>query len=76
VLPNFRGNKLQDILLKISIEEAQKRNYDIMATTVSPNNFYSINNFIRNDFKILKIIEGEEGLYKGHKRYIMYKNLN
>lgn len=75
VLPQFRGNKLQDKLLKVSIEEAKRRNYNIMASTVSPDNIHSINNFIKNGFEILKIIEGGY-IYGSYKRYVVYKILN
>ena len=74
VLPDFRGNSLHDELLKISIEEAKKRCYDTMAATVSPDNIHSINNFKKNGFEVLKIIENTKP-YEGHKRYVMYKNL-
>jgi len=73
VLPDFRGNKLHDKLLKFSIEEAKKRNYDIIAATISPDNIYSLNNFMRNSFELLKTTE--EGQYEGYKRYVMYKKL-
>lgn len=75
VLPDFRGNKLQDILSKISINEAKKRCCEIIASTVSPDNIHSVNNFISNDFKILDIIDNTEP-YEGYKRYVMYKELN
>jgi ribosomal protein S18 acetylase RimI-like enzyme len=76
VLSDFRGNKLHDKLLKISIEEAKKRNYEIMAATVSPDNFHSINNFIENGFKILKIkFISETKSHEEYKRYIVYKSL-
>lgn len=70
VLPEFRGNKLQQKLLEISCEEALKRNYDIVASIVSPDNIISINNFIINDFEILKIIK-----FKEYNRYIVYKKI-
>jgi len=74
VLPPFRGNKLHDQLLKVSIQEAKKRNSNIIASTVSPDNIHSVNNFIKNGFEILKILNGGEG-YEGYKRYIMYKKI-
>jgi len=70
VLPEFRGNNLQQKLLEISCEEAMKRNYDIIASIVSLKNIPSINNFITNGFKILKITK-----FKEHDRYIVYKKL-
>jgi len=74
VSPDFRGNKLHDKLLNFSIEEAKKRNYDIIAATISPDNIYSLKNFMRNGFDVLKIIEGDSP-YEGYRRYVMYKKL-
>ncbi|NDV59261.1 GNAT family N-acetyltransferase [Bacteroides sp. 519] len=73
VLPNWRGNKLHEHLLNISIEEAKKRDYDLMAATVDPENIYSINNFVANGFEILK--NAKDAQYEGYERYIVYKKL-
>jgi len=70
VLPQFRGNKLQSQLIKITELEAKKRNMSILAAIVSPDNIHSVNNFMDNKFKILKRI-----IYKKLKRYIVYKYL-
>ena len=74
VAPQFRVNNLHSQLLKASIDEAIKNNYEIIATTVSPDNIHSLNNFIKNGFLVLRIINGEVG-YEGYKRYVMYKEI-
>ena len=42
-----------------------------MVSTVSPDNIPSVNNFIENGFKVLKII-----FYGELKRYLVYKCLH
>jgi Sortase and related acyltransferases len=72
VLPDFRGNALQSKLLKISEEKAKEEGYDIIASMVSPKNTHSMDNFIKEGFKVFDTITyGEQKL----DRCIVFKNL-
>jgi ribosomal protein S18 acetylase RimI-like enzyme len=70
VAPQYRGNKLQSKLIYISENEARNKGFDILVTTVSPNNIQSFNNFIENNFRILVLT-----CYKNLDRYLLYKHL-
>jgi len=72
VLPGFRGNKLQRKLQTISEEEAKRRNYDIIAATVSLDNIHSKNNLIGNGYSELKTISYEKQ-GKKWERLVVYK---
>jgi len=69
-LPEYHNSNLQQKLLEISCEEAVRRDYSIIAALISPDDFYGINNFITNGFKIKTIV-----CYDDKSYYIMYKDL-
>ena len=70
VLPEFRGNKLQQLLYRVSENEAKKRKFYFISATISPDNFHSLNNAFEEGFVIYKTI-----YYDKLKRYIVYKRL-
>ncbi len=71
VLPEYRGNGLQNKLMLMLEKEAVKRGKKYICATVSPDNSYSSNNFIKSgyEFKITKT------KYGGLKRNIYCKTL-
>lgn len=70
VLPEFRGNRLHNKLLEVSLNIAKEKNYSEMATIVSPDNKISYDNFISNGFK-----EHAIGEHKNLKRCYLIKEL-
>lgn len=52
VHPDYRGNNLQNKLVKITIDIAKERGYTDLTCTVSPYNYYSLKNIMKNDMKI------------------------
>ena len=71
VLPELRGNQLQQRFMELSFQKAKETNHDVIAAIVSPENAQSLNNFEKNGFKKLKTIE-----VGGFTRYIVFKNLS
>lgn len=72
VHPNYRGNKLQNTLCDLLEDFAQKQAIPIISATVSPNNLYSLNTFLKRGYHI----ENETIKYGGLKRYLLMKNLS
>ena len=71
VHPDFRGNRLQDVLCKKLIEVSKVNGDKYLTATVSPYNEHSLNNFLKLDFKNKK----EKFKYGGVLRCILeYKH--
>ena len=71
VHPDFRGNRLQDILCKKLIEVSKVNGDKYLTATVSPYNKHSLSNFLKADFKNKK----EKLKYGGVLRCILeYKH--
>ncbi|WP_055070108.1 hypothetical protein [Clostridium massiliamazoniense] len=71
VSPQFRGNKLQQLICEEFIEKALNQGDKYITATVSPLNPYSLNSFLALDFKV----EKEKLKYGGLRRYILSKKL-
>ncbi len=71
VLPEYRGNSLQRLIIERLSETARQKNKKIMCATVSPDNAHSISNFEKCGF----ILHSVKTKYGGMKRNIYYKNL-
>lgn len=69
VHPDFRGNRLQKMLVQNLEEIAKEKECDIFCATVAPNNEFSLNTLLKLDYKI--VLEKEK--YGGLKRYILIK---
>lgn len=52
VHPDYRGNNLQDRLVKIMVGIARDRGYTDLTCTVSPYNYHSLNNIMKNGLKV------------------------
>lgn len=66
VHPDYRGNKIQSLLLRKIDEVAKKQGYNIAVTTIHPDNIYSINNILSDGFikfKELVLRRGKRNLY-------------
>lgn len=62
VNPKYVGNKLQyQMLLKLD-EYCKKIGYGYCVGTVHPDNIYSINNIVKNDFKLVNIKTIKSGI--------------
>lgn len=72
VLPDYRGNGLQQELIHKLEAIAKANNKRIMCATISPFNTYSIKNFERSGFKF----HSKKTKYGNLERCIYYKNLN
>ena len=69
--PYYRGNSMQKLISRTLIDLIIERNYEDICCTVSPKNYYSLNNMISLGFSIRKIkIKFEDKL-----RCIMHKNV-
>lgn len=69
--PDFRGYGLQRIFNKLRISAALKLGATEGLVTISPNNSYSLRNFLILNFEIVE----ERELYGGKSRYILRKEL-
>lgn len=66
VSPKYRGNGLQIQMLNILEEYCVTKDLNLLLTTIHPNNIYSINNFIKKDYKFIKPLflnRGKRNLY-------------
>ncbi len=61
VNPEYIGNSLQYQMLKVLDEYTIDNEYKYAVTTIHPDNIYSINNFIKDDFKIVNQKEFKRG---------------
>ena len=69
--PEYRGNKLQKKLCRALEAYAKKEQKAYVLATVSPDNPYSLNNFLSLGYEIKK----EKLKYGGLRRYILSKKL-
>lgn len=68
---NYRGSNLQLQGMKILNNDAKKMNIKKIVATIHPENKYSLKNFIKDGYKIIKEINIHNG-----PRYIVMKNIN
>ncbi|BEP29040.1 N-acetyltransferase [Helicovermis profundi] len=67
VKKNFRGNSLQKIMMKLTMDYLKKRRkFKYALSTVSPKNIASIKSLLANGFKLIKLSK----MYKGKLRYV------
>lgn len=69
VHPDFRGNHLQDRMLKAAEAELQNHPEQYLLCTIHPDNHSSLNTMLRNGYVIIKTAEK----YGGLCRHILYK---
>ncbi len=62
VSPKYLGNKLQYQMLKILDKYTIDKGYKYVVSTIHPDNIYSINNFIKDDFKLINQKEFKRGI--------------
>ena len=76
--PAYRGNGLQDLTLKIVSDMAKKQGYRHLLCTVSPYNFYSLYNIMKNGLKIKSLMKKYGSAEDGHDgtwRFILHSDL-
>lgn len=66
----YQGNKLQIKLMKAAEEILKDTTYQYFFATVHPDNQYSLNNFIRLNYSVIKTVKK----YGGLDRHILYKH--
>ena len=71
VLPEFRGQGLQNRMLTECEHILTKTNYKYALSTIAPNNSASLHSLIKNKFKVVKTAK----LYGRLERNILYKEL-
>lgn len=71
VRPSYRGNGLQTEFIERLEALAKEKGFDKIFATVSPNNEYSKNNFIKNGY----VFHSQKEKYGGLLRNIYYKNI-
>ena len=64
VREGYRGLGLQRKLIREVEKIAMARGYDLLCTTVAPNNNYSINNFLKEGYVYAKTEEKYDGLVR------------
>jgi len=69
VRDGYRGLGLQRRLIREVEKVAMSRNYNLLCTTVAPNNTFSINNFLKEGY----VYARTEKKYGGLERNIYYK---
>lgn len=67
---DYQGNKLQLKLMKAAEEILKDTAYQYFFATVHPDNQYSLNNFIRLNYRIVTTVKK----YGGLDRHILYKH--
>lgn len=75
--PKYRGNSLQSLTLEAAQGLSKKEGYNHFMCTVSPYNFFSLYNIMKNGLKIKALkkkygTDEEEGLW----RFILHSDLN
>ena len=53
VKEEFRGNNLQRKMLEFAYKRAKELNMDGLLATIHPDNIYSLNNFIVEEYSII-----------------------
>ena len=71
VLPNFRGNKLQQTICEALENIAKENNTKVITATASPYNEFSVNTFLKLGYEI----KADKLKYGGLRRYVFAKNL-
>jgi GNAT superfamily N-acetyltransferase len=78
VHPDYRGNGLQSLTLQHTIPLIKELGYKHLLCTVSPQNFYSLFNIMKNGLKVKALkrkygneSEGKEGMW----RFILHRHL-
>lgn len=72
ILPEYRGNGLQYILMKTAEEELRKHGFRHLMCTVHPENKYSRNNMIKQGYRVVLTKEK----YGGYLRDILLKEIS
>ncbi len=77
--PPYRGNNLQSMTLGLMIPIVKSEGYKHLACTISPYNYYSVNNIMKHNLKI-KVLTKKYGKLEdnsdGYWRYILHTNLS
>ena len=71
VKKEYRGNGFQIFLLNQLENMLIKKNIRFLISSVSPKNNYSLDNFLKLGYKIVK----KKYLYNNNERYILFKNI-
>ena len=71
VLPEYRGNPLQYRLMQAAEADLRARGFRYLIGTVHPDNVYSMNNGLTQDYKVI----GEKMKHGGKRRAILLKEL-
>lgn len=71
VKESFRGNSLQKLLCQALEEVGKENNTPIMTATVSPDNIYSLNTFLKYGYEI----KCDKLKYGGLRRFVLAKYL-
>lgn len=71
VLPEFRNNGIQKLLLQKAEENLKETDYCYYMGTVDPNNEYSLRTLVGRKYNIIDTVEK----YGGLRRNIMYKEI-
>lgn len=70
VRPDYRGNGLQRYLISLLEKHAIDNGYKTLLCTVSPENQYSMNNFVQSGYEAVKTLNK----YGGLARVLLIKN--
>lgn len=73
VNPKYVGNKLQYQMLNELDKYSIDKNYNFVVATIHPDNIYSINNFIKDNFKQTSTKEFKRGLRNIYVRKLINK---
>lgn len=75
--PLYRGNNLQSMTLEIAMDLVQDEGYNHLLCTVSPYNFFSLYNIMKNGLKIKKLKRkyGKTSEDEGLLRFILHRDL-
>ncbi len=60
--PKWRGYGLQNILIECAVQMAEQEKVGAIVATVSPDNSYSLNNFLKRGFEIASTVQKYGGL--------------
>ena len=75
VNPKYWGNKLQYQMLRKLDDYCIKLDYKIAIATVHPDNYYSFNNLLKDDFKYTKTKEFSRGIRNIYVKDLRKKGL-
>ena len=77
--PPFRGNNLQSMTLGLMIPIVKAEGYKHLACTISPYNYYSVNNIMKHNLKI-KVLTKKYGTLPDNSdglwRYILHRDIS